>query len=230
MSQPVPPTHPADEPRGTPPSTSVWANPRLTFRRLFGLDRSGPPPPATLSDAPWNVWTIPNAIGFIRLALIPVLLISGLTSEHGTDALPAILFAVIGWSDYADGIAARVTGQYSRFGALLDPVVDRLLVVSGVVICFTFELLPRWALALLVARELYVLVAGQLALRRGIELKINWWGRWGVWPTMSAFFFAMVGWGTFAEILLYVGLALSLMAAAAYTKDAVLATRAAPSS
>jgi hypothetical protein len=40
----------------------------------------------------------------------------------------------------------------------------------------------------------------------------------------------MVGWGTFAEILLYVGLALSLMAAAAYTKDAVLATRAAPSS
>jgi cardiolipin synthase len=220
-----------DDPRGArKASPSVWTNPRLTFRRLFGLDRSGPPPPQTLSDAPWNVWTIPNAIGFVRLALIPVLLISGLSSENGTDALPAILFAVIGWSDYADGIAARITGQYSRFGALLDPVVDRLLVVSGVVICWNFELLPRWALAVLVAREVYLLIAGQFALRRGIELKINWWGRWGVWPTMSAFFFAMVGWSTFAHVLLYAGLALSLAAAAFYTRDALAANRGAPSS
>ena len=65
-----------------------------------------------------------------------------------------MLFAVIGWADYADGIAARVTGQYSRLGALLDPIVDRLLVLSGVVVCWHFELLPRWALAVLAAREL----------------------------------------------------------------------------
>jgi CDP-diacylglycerol--glycerol-3-phosphate 3-phosphatidyltransferase len=220
-----------DDPRGSETATpSIWTNPRLTFRRLSGLDRTGPPPPATLSDAPWNVWTIPNAIGFVRLALIPVLLIAGLSSDSGTDALPAILFAVIGWSDYADGIAARVTGQYSRFGALLDPIVDRLLVVSGVVICWKFELLPRWALAVLVARELYLLVAGQFALRRGIELKINWWGRWGVWPTMSAFFFALVGLSTLAHVLLYAGLALSLTAAAFYTRDALAANRGAPSS
>jgi cardiolipin synthase len=213
-----------------PPLERPWSNPRLTLRRLFGLDRSGPPPPQTLAGAPWNVWTIPNAIGFLRLALIPVMLITGLRSDDGTDPLPAAIFAVIGWSDYADGIAARVTGQYSRFGALLDPVVDRLLVVSGLIICFNFELLPRWAIAVLLARELYLLVAGRLALRRGIELKINWWGRWGVWPTMSAIFFAMCGLHTFAEILLYLGLALSLMAAVMYTRDAYVATRAAPSS
>ena len=136
---------------------------------------------------------------------------------------------MIGWSDYADGIAARVTGQYSRLGALLDPVVDRLLVVSGVVVCWNFELLPRWALAVLVARELFMLVAGRLALRRGVELKINWWGRWAVWPMMSAIFFALVRPDTLAEILLYVGLALSLVAAAMYVRDALAATRAAPS-
>jgi CDP-diacylglycerol--glycerol-3-phosphate 3-phosphatidyltransferase len=211
-------------------AAEAWRNPRLTVRRLFGLDRSGPPPPQTLAGAPWNVWTIPNAIGFVRLALIPVLLIAGLSSEHGTDALPAIVFAVIGWSDYADGIAARVTGQYSRFGALLDPVVDRLLVVSGLLICWKFELLPRWAIGVLVARELYLLAAGQYVLRHGIELKINWWGRWGVWPTMSAIFFALCGLKTFAAVLLYIGLALSLMAALVYTRDARAATRAAPSS
>jgi cardiolipin synthase len=211
-------------------ASDAWQNPRLTFRRLFGLDRSGPPPPQTLSDAPWNVWTIPNAIGFVRLALIVPLLILGLSSAGGTDALPAIIFGVIGWSDYADGIAARVTGQYSRFGALLDPVVDRMLVVSGLVICWKFETLPRWGIAVLLARELYLLLAGQYALRRGFELKINWWGRWGVWPTMSAIFFALVGLDTVAHVLFYVGLALSLVAAVVYTRDAAAATRAAPSS
>ena len=75
-----------------------------------------------------------------------------------------MLFAVIAWSDYLDGIAARVTGQYSRFGALLDPLVDRLLVISGVIVCWKFELLPRWALALLVARELFMLVLARYAL------------------------------------------------------------------
>jgi cardiolipin synthase len=220
--------HPVDGGRGRTPSG--WSNPRLTFRRLFGLDRSGPPPPQTLSGAPWNVWTIPNAIGFVRLALIVPLLILGLSSDSGTDAWPAILFAVIGWSDYADGIAARVTGQYSRFGALLDPVVDRMLVVSGLIICWKYETLPRWGIAVLIARELYLLVAGQLALRRGLELKINWWGRWGVWPTMSAIFFALVGLSTTAHILFYLGLALSLMAAVVYTRDGLTATRGAPSS
>src|SRR5207247_35726 len=48
------------------------ARPPLTFRRLTGLDRSGPPPPETRPDAPWHVWTVPNAIGFVRLALIPI--------------------------------------------------------------------------------------------------------------------------------------------------------------
>ncbi|WCB93968.1 CDP-diacylglycerol--glycerol-3-phosphate 3-phosphatidyltransferase [Baekduia alba] len=220
----------ADDPVEPQPQQRAWSNPRLTFRRLFGLDRSGPPPPQTLSGAPWNVWTIPNAIGFVRLALLVPMLVLGLSSDDGTDALPAILFAVVAWSDYADGIAARVTGQYSRFGALLDPIVDRLLVICGVVICWKFETLPRWGIAILIARELYLLVAGRLALRRGIELKINWWGRWGVWPTMSAIFFAMAGLDTVAHVLFYVGLALSLMAAVVYTRDALSATRAAPSS
>jgi len=202
---------------------------RLTFRRLAGLDRSGPPPPATLRDQPWNVATIPNAIGFVRLGLIPVFLVLALSSQSGTDALPAVIFAVISWSDYLDGIAARVTGQYSRFGALLDPIVDRLLVISGVVVCWYFELLPRWAIAVLVFRELLLLVVGLLAQRRGLELKINWPGRAAVWPTMSAIFFALVGLATFAEILLYIGLALAWSAVVLYLRDGLAQLRAAGS-
>ncbi len=207
--------HPPLEPEPSAPEKV-----RLTFRRLSGLDRSGPPPPQTLPGQPWRVWTVPNAIGLVRLALIPLFLALALGSDDGTDALPAVLYAVIAWSDYADGIAARVTGQYSRFGALLDPVVDRLLVIAGVVVCWRFELLPRWALAVLVARELLMLVAGRAVLRPGVELTINWWGRWAVWPIMTAIFAGLVGLTTLGEVMLYLGLVLAIVATVQYGRSA----------
>jgi cardiolipin synthase len=199
---------------------------RLTGRRLVGLDRSGPPPQATLSGHPLNPWTLPNAIGFARLAGIPVFLAVAFSSDNGQDALAVVLFAVIGWADYLDGFVARLTGQYSRLGALLDPIIDRLLVISGMVVCWHFELLPRWAIALVLARELFVLVLSRYGLRRGVELKINWPGRLGVAPTMGAPFFAMAGVHWLALVCLYVGLAFSLVSTALYVRDGVRELRA----
>jgi cardiolipin synthase len=119
-----------------------------------------------------------------------------------------------------------VSGQYSRFGALLDPIVDRLLVISGVVVCWYHDLLPRWALAVLVARELFMLVAGRAAMRRGVELEINWWGRLAVWPLMAALFAALVGLQMTGEVLLYVGLAMAIVATVRYGQRAVAQLRA----
>lgn len=195
------------------------ARPALSARRLLGLDRSGPPPPQTQAGQPLRPWTLPNAIGFARLALLPAFLAVALSSSDGIGAPEAILFAVIGWGDYADGIAARVTGQYSRLGALMDPVTDRLLVIAGVVVTWRFELLPRWALAVLAARELSMLAVGRYGLARGVELRINWPGRLAVAPVMGSLFFAMAGLRGLGEALLYVGLALALAASALYVRD-----------
>jgi cardiolipin synthase len=140
---------------------------------------------------------------------------------------PRPLFGVIGWGDYADGIAARTTGQYSRLGALMDPITDRLLVICGVVVTWHFHLLPRWALAVLAVRELLMLIVGRYSLSRGVELRINWPGRLAVAPVMGSFFFAMASVGGFAEVLLYVGLALALIASVLYARASVLQLRAA---
>jgi cardiolipin synthase len=197
-------------------------------RRLFGLDRSGPPPPQTQAGQPLRPWTIPNAIGFARLALIPVFLVLAFSSRDGTGALLASLFAVIGWGDYADGIAARVSGQYSRLGALMDPITDRLLVICGVLVSWRFDLLPRWALAVLAARELAMVALGRYGLGRGVELRINWPGRLAVAPVMGSFFFAMAGLPTLGEALLYTGLALALVASGLYVRSGLSQLRAQP--
>ena len=206
------------------------ADPPLTFRRLVGLDRSAGPPPQTRRGEPLNPWTIPNAIGFLRLALVPVFLLVGLSSGDGHSGLAFVLYAVIAWSDYLDGMAARITGQYSRLGALIDPLTDRLLVVSGALVAWHYETLPRWALAVLAARELLMLVLTQLALRRGIDLSVSMLGRWAVWPVMSALALALLTEGWVLDALLYVGLAMTLAATARYLQDGVRALRKASTS
>jgi cardiolipin synthase len=183
------------------------------------LDRSGPPPEATLVGRPLNPWTLPNAIGYLRLAAIPAFLAVALSSRGGHDTLAAVLFAAIGWADYLDGLTARLTGQYSRLGAILDPLVDRLLVISGMVVAWRFDLLPRWAIAVVLARELSMLVLSRLALRRGVELKINWPGRIGVAPAMGAPFFAIAEAHGVAVVMLYLGMGLGLLATALYVRS-----------
>lgn len=200
----------------------------LTFKRFAGLDRSGPPPPETLPDAPLRPWTIPNAIGLLRLILIPVFILLA-WNAGGASLSAAAVYAVVAWGDYADGIAARVTGQYSRLGAMLDPLIDRLLVIAGVVVCWRFELVPIALLAALIAREVLVLIGGSYALRRGVQLEINWWGRWGVWPAMGGLFLGICGAPLAATIMLAVGLLLLVIATIQYYRSAriVLAQRTA---
>jgi cardiolipin synthase len=186
-------------------------------------------PVETRRGQPLHPWTIPNAIGFLRVALVPVFLALALSSGDGRDTAAVIVYAVIGGTDYLDGMAARITGQYSRLGALLDPIVDRLLVVSGVIVCWKFDLLPRWALAVLAARELFMLYASRFVLRHGLDIEIKMLGRWAVWPTMFSLFLAMVTDTWVSEALLYLGLAMTLGATAEYVASTRRQYRAKPS-
>jgi cardiolipin synthase len=105
-------------------------------------------------------------------------------------------------------------------GALLDPVVDRLTILCGAAVCWHFELLPRWALAVLAAREVVTLVLAQMALRRGVEPQINWVGRAAVWPVMASIFFALLLSAWWVTAMLLLGLAMSLLATYLYVLQA----------
>jgi cardiolipin synthase (CMP-forming) len=200
---------------------------RGRLRRLFGLDRSAPPPPTTRKGEPLNPWTIPNFVGFARLAAIPLFLWLAFESGDGRSAAAAAVFWLIAAGDYVDGFLARVTGQYSRLGALMDPLVDRLTILSGAVVCWHFELLPRWALALLAARELAMLVLAQYGLRHGVDIEVNWPGRISVFPIMGGIFFAMVFAGWVPAAMLIVGLALAIVATVLYARSGLRAVRTA---
>ncbi len=190
-------------------------------RRLFGIDRSGPLPSETRRGAPLHPWTLPNLVGYLRLAAIPVFCVLAFSSDDGRDPAAALLYLAIAAGDYLDGFLARATGQYSRMGALLDPVVDRATVLAGAAVCWHFELLPRWALAVLALREVATLVLAQLALRRGLDLEINWIGRIGVFLVFGCIFWAMVLDWWIVPAAFVVGVAIAVLATALYVRAAL---------
>jgi cardiolipin synthase len=200
---------------------------RGRVRRLFGLDRTGSKPRQTREGEPLHPWTIPNLVGYLRLAAIPLFLYLAYESNDGRTVASAAVFWLIAAGDYVDGFLARVTGQYSRLGALMDPLIDRLTILAGAAVCWSFELLPRWALALLALRELAMLLLAQYGLRHGVDVEVNWPGRISVFPIMGGIFFALVFAGWVPTALLLVGLALAIVATVLYARTGILAVRAA---
>jgi cardiolipin synthase len=193
---------------------------RLSRRRLMGLDRSGPEPAQTRAGQPLRPFTIPNLIGYLRLAAIPVFCVLAFGSGDGRDGLASLIFLAIALGDLLDGFVARATGQYSRMGALLDPVVDRLTILSGAIVCWNFELLPRWAIVLLAAREVATLGLSYYGLRRGADIEINWIGRIAVFLIMGGIFWSMVLDWEIIRIGFSVGVLLAVAASIIYVREA----------
>jgi cardiolipin synthase len=206
------------------PSRTPFGRGRV--RRLFGLDRSGPQPQRTRRGEPLNPWTIPNLIGYIRLAGLPAFLVLAYCSEDGTSFGAAMVFWAVAAGDYLDGFLARVTGQYSRLGALLDPLVDRLTILAGAVVCWSFELLPRWLLAVLALRELAMLFLAQFGLRHGVDIEVNWPGRISVFPIMGGIWLALFAPGWVATALVAWGTAMAILATVLYARTGIRTVRA----
>lgn len=106
-----------------------------------------------------RVWTVPNLLTVLRLVGVPVFLALVVT---GRDGWALLVLAVSGITDYVDGALARRLRQVTRLGQLLDPVADRLLILSAMVGLLARGLLPWWFVAALLARDL----AGSILVRR----------------------------------------------------------------
>jgi cardiolipin synthase (CMP-forming) len=199
---------------------------RLTRKRLFGIDRSGPEPIQTRAGQPLRPFTLPNLVGYLRLAAIPVFLVISFESGDGRTPAAAILFFAIAFGDLVDGFLARATGQYSRMGALLDPIVDRLTSLSGAVVCWHFELLPRWALVLLAVREVATMALAEIGLRKGADLEITWVGRIATFLIMGGIFWALVLDWEIVRVGFVIGVFIALLATLLYARAARAAVAA----
>jgi cardiolipin synthase len=132
----------------------------------------------------WATW--PNAVTGVRLALLPVYVWLAVWSNHW--AVAAWLLASLGATDWVDGYLARRLRQVSEIGKIIDPVADRLLVMTGVVTIAVLGAVPWWFAALTLTRE--ALVSGMtllLAALGAARIDVLWWGKVSTFALMSAY-------------------------------------------
>ncbi len=133
-----------------------------------------------------RIFTLPNFLSFVRLCMVPVFLV---LLVHGENLAATLVFAIAASTDWVDGHVARSTNTVTKLGQLLDPFVDRFLMISGVLGLLAIGRLPLWIVLLVVGRDLLMLIGGSYLMTR--------------WKVRVAVIYP----GKFATTFLYVGFA-----------------------
>ena len=152
-----------------------------------------------------RIFTVPNALSLLRLFMVPVVVVLLL---GGADELAAVLFILAALTDFLDGRIARRAGP-TRLGRILDPLADRLMLSSVAVVLALRGLLPAWAVAILVARDLLTLV-GSLVF--GSKIRVNRVGKAATAVLMVAVAFVVVSAGKVRHSMFCAACGLSVVA------------------
>ena len=155
---------------------------------------------------------MPNALSFLRLFMVPVVVALLLA---GSDGIAAAFFVLAAVTDFLDGRLARRTGP-TRLGRILDPVADRLMLSSVAVVLAIRGLLPVWAVAILVGRDLLALVGSLLV---GSKIGVNRVGKAATAVLMGAIALVVIRPGVVGEVIFYAGFGLSILAGLMYLRS-----------
>lgn len=145
-------------------------------------DTTGPPI-GVFED---RIFTVPNLISLLRLACVPVFL--WLLFSVADRWTAAWLWGALGATDWIDGWWARKFDAVSELGKFLDPLTDRVVLIVGIMAVGIDGAVPWWLVALTLARELIVAVAGVVLQALGARrIDVTWWGKCATFGLYFAF-------------------------------------------
>ena len=129
------------------------------------------------------VWTLPNFLSLFRILIIPVLVYLLTYNDRVSGLLAAFLFVLASITDYFDGYLARRNRSVSDLGKILDPVADKLMVASALIMLAALDRpnepsVPAWLVVVIVARESAVTVIRGIALTEGIVMQAEALGKY----------------------------------------------------
>jgi CDP-diacylglycerol---glycerol-3-phosphate 3-phosphatidyltransferase len=130
--------------------------------------------------------TVADQLTVARAAAVPVVVTLFAVSFHDHDYWATAVFCVGMATDWFDGRIARASGQTSSFGSLLDPVADKLLVMSALVVLLDQGVFPAWMVAAIVARELLITALRLAAIERGVVIAARDLGKLKTWSQAIA--------------------------------------------
>ncbi len=143
--------------------------------------------------------TTANMITLARIALIPVFMYCAISEGAQGNWIALAIFAFASLTDGVDGYIARKYNQITDFGKLVDPLADKLLVMSALLILLEQGVIPSWACILILAREFIVSSLRSIAASKGVVLAASWWGKVKTCSQLACVMYLLAG---FEDIML----------------------------
>lgn len=135
----------------------------------------------------------PNKLTVLRVVLVPFFVLFLMLPQIPHHFLLAgLVFGVASYTDHLDGMLARKNGQVTSFGKFMDPLADKILVISALVCFVSLGLAPVWMVLLIIAREFMVTSIRLVAASSGVVLAANGWGKAKTVTQMIAIIFILV--------------------------------------
>lgn len=150
--------------------------------------------------------SLPLALTLTRFVLSPILMpvfILGYlpTASCVGHVLVTAVFLALAFTDFLDGHLARRLGKESLWGALLDPVADKLLVTATAVSLVAIGLVPAWWTIVIIGRDFFVMSLREIALASGFRVRVAWSGKLKTALQMTYLAFVLAG-GTLGETVI----------------------------
>ncbi len=129
-------------------------------------------------------WNTANKLTMLRVILIPVYLVVWYLNLKYSALLALAVFVIASVTDFLDGYVARHYNQVTTFGKFMDPLADKILVITAMIWFSSVGLLPVWALVIVVAREFAVSGLRLIAVDNGRVIAAAWSGKVKTFSTM----------------------------------------------
>lgn len=146
--------------------------------------------------------TVANIITLVRIALVPIFMACALLGSK-TDAnfLALTIFVIASLTDSLDGYIARKYKQITTFGKFIDPLADKLLVTSALLVFVEMGIMPAWAVMIILTREFAVTSLRMVAAAGGIVIQAAFWGKIKTLVQIIGIIALLLGLGSYEIIL-----------------------------
>ncbi len=120
----------------------------------------------------------PNFLTISRIISIPMIVILLMYDTKITTFISALIFSIASITDYFDGYLARTRGLMTKLGKILDPLADKLLVVSTLVMLVDLHFIQAWIACVIIGRELAVTGLRCVLIENGQDVAASWLGKY----------------------------------------------------
>ncbi len=175
-----------------------------------------------------GVYSVANLITVLRLLLVPFFFALLIRDSERARLSAFAIYALAASTDWIDGQIARRTHTVTQVGKIIDPLVDRLLLASGVIGLYIIGVLPLWIPVVLVLRDVYLLYGSYVLERYHVIMPVTYIGKVTTAVLLAGFSSLIAGWPVVGGSVIglwfvYAGMVLSFITAVKYTIDARVA-------